>query len=286
MIPTWIIASILLSIFTLCSSSGLFQVRLTSQHTSSAQICVKKWRAKQFDSCLVESKLIPVGPDQQNIFELPFMFPWPTLFSLIVNSFDRNGVRLDSVIVQEQLGRNSGWKNGNKSPKDMAISYRILCQKSYFGIGCEKFCQNTDQYSCSSEGERLCRPGWTGDNCENAICSNGCSHGKCTSPDVCTCDPGFSGLACNQCQPRENCQHGFCQDNQPFTCACEPGWGGIFCERDLEFCTRHSPCRNGGICSNGGSAGYTCSCPEGFIGSSCEIALPSICEHQGICRNG
>ncbi|KIH62974.1 EGF-like domain protein [Ancylostoma duodenale] len=122
---------------------------------------------------------------------------------------------------------------------------------------------------------------------DSAICADSCKHGRCVEPGRCECDHGFFGTTCTECRRSENCRHGTCRDNQPFTCACEPGWGGIFCERDLEYCTRHQPCKNGGVCTNGGvRTDFTCQCPEGFVGATCDIRLPSICEHPGICRNG
>lgn len=65
--------------------------------------------------------------------------------------------------------------------------------------------------------------------------------------------------------------HGSCV--KPWDCLCDEGWGGLFCNQDLNFCTNHKPCRNGGTCFNTGQGSYTCSCPMDFTGKECEIAV-------------
>jgi len=53
---------------------------------------------------------------------------------------------------------------------------------------------------------------------------------------------------------------------------------------DLNFCTHHAPCKNGGICMNTGQGSYTCQCTEGFDGTECEIEIDD-CQQQP-CKNG
>lgn len=76
--------------------------------------------------------------------------------------------------------------------------------------------------------------------------------------------------------------HGTCV--KPWDCLCNEGWGGLFCNQDLNFCTNHKPCLNGGTCFNTGPGSYTCSCPAGFIGDKCETPIND-CSQQ-ICANG
>jgi hypothetical protein len=53
---------------------------------------------------------------------------------------------------------------------------------------------------------------------------------------------------------------------------------------DLNYCTNHKPCKNGGSCTNTGQGWYTCECPLGFTGKNCELEIDS-CAHLP-CANG
>ncbi len=48
---------------------------------------------------------------------------------------------------------------------------------------------------------------------------------------------------------------------------------------DLNYCERHQPCQNGGICSNNGRGGFKCECLAGFSGVHCDNlqACPESC---------
>ncbi|KAJ8923684.1 hypothetical protein NQ315_010265 [Exocentrus adspersus] len=101
------------------------------------------------------------------------------------------------------------------------------------------------------------------------------------------CQPGWEGPLCNQCQRYPGCMHGTCV--KPWDCLCNEGWGGLFCNQDLNFCTNHKPCRNGGTCFNTGQGSYTCSCPNGFNGTDCEIPMDDCsrtpCLNGGTCNS-
>ncbi|KAG1672483.1 Neurogenic locus protein delta [Nymphon striatum] len=86
---------------------------------------------------------------------------------------------------------------------------------------------------------------------------------------ACKCRMGWQGRSCNECIRYPGCSHGTC--DQPWQCNCDEGWGGLFCNQDLNYCTNHKPCKNGGTCTNTGQGSYTCSCPEGFTGTDCEV---------------
>lgn len=76
--------------------------------------------------------------------------------------------------------------------------------------------------------------------------------------------------------------NGTCE--KPWECKCNEGWGGLFCNQDLNYCTNHKPCQNGGTCFNTGQGSYTCNCSPGFMGTDCDIPI-SDCE-KNPCMNG
>jgi len=47
----------------------------------------------------------------------------------------------------------------------------------------------------------------------------------------------------------------------------------MFCNQDLNYCTNHAPCKNGGTCFNTGQGLYTCSCAPGYTGPECNVDL-------------
>lgn len=96
------------------------------------------------------------------------------------------------------------------------------------------------------------------------------------------CKLGWQGKLCDQCIRYPGCLHGSCQ--QPWQCYCDEGWGGLFCNQDLNYCTNHKPCKNGGTCFNTGQGSYTCTCPPEFTGTDCELANDD-CNVVG-CLNG
>ncbi|VDL59873.1 unnamed protein product [Hymenolepis diminuta] len=102
------------------------------------------------------------------------------------------------------------------------------------------------------------------------------------------CTNGWKGELCDECIPYPGCQHGTCND-APFTCHCLPNWGGAFCDQDLNYCGRHKPCLNGGICKNTNitSQPFQCTCPRGWTGETCEKKLKACDLHpckRGHCR--
>ncbi|VDM39327.1 unnamed protein product [Toxocara canis] len=84
------------------------------------------------------------------------------------------------------------------------------------------------------------------------------------------------------CVRYPGCKHGTCK--LPNECICDEGWGGHFCSEDLNYCTRHRPCKNGAMCLNTGHGQYTCECTEGYSGVDCEVRTRD-CSTQP-CLNG
>jgi hypothetical protein len=112
--------------------------------------------------------------------------------------------------------------------------------------------KNMTVYGCA------CRPGWSGDACENRVsCPSNCSgHGLCRQNHRCACQFGWAGRTCARqvaCPGVArgkaglvygNCSgHGVCQQNG--MCLCNEGWGGEGCEvtrRCNSGCSGHGLC--------------------------------------------
>nr|CAD2177375.1 unnamed protein product [Meloidogyne enterolobii] len=124
--------------------------------------------------------------------------------------------------------------------------------------------------------------GINNDNVSNPIKSCYCINGGKCIGSKCVCPLGYWGENCEKCIPNSRCK-GFCRRG-PGECTCPFGKGGQFCEKDLVFCTKNSPCQNGGICQNNAEGNYTCKCIPGFGGRNCERKLTK-CEEEP-CYNG
>lgn len=172
--------------------------------------------------------------------------------------------------------------------------FRITCSIHYYGSDCSRFCRERDDlfghYSCNKDGKQICMDGWRGEQCDRPICSTNCSlhNGYCRRPNECLCKPGYQGSTCSDCIPHQNCMNGYC--HSPNQCICKPNWGGLFCDLDLNFCSRHQPCLNGGVCEsvNALNQQYNCLCRPGYGGMNCEsildVCLTKPCLNNGECH--
>ena len=156
------------------------------------------------------------------------------------------------------------------------LSYRfgVRCAENYYDADCSKHCKPRDDlighWKCGMDGERICLPGWRGEDCSQAICASGCSqeHGSCIKPNECLCRPGYSGADCTKLLCYPGCAHGYC--TKPWECICEPDWGGILCELHLNPCKSRPCIGEKSICLPKRFGGYTCNCSEDRIGERCE----------------
>lgn len=239
----------------------------------------------------------------KNPIPFPFEFGWPGTFTLIVEAWldttettsRSRGVLISRLSIQRVLEVSTEWTEDsyNSSHTMMQYAFRVTCDAAYYGAGCANVCRSRDDqfghFTCSPTGERVCLSGWQGDYCTKPRCTPGCDeqHGHCNKPNECICQSGWKGELCDECEPYPGCMHGTCK--KPWECLCNEGWGGLFCNQDLNFCTNHKPCQNGGTCFNTGQGSYTCQCPPGYTGTDCETRISDCaatpCLNGGVCHD-
>ncbi|KAG7461325.1 hypothetical protein MATL_G00208900 [Megalops atlanticus] len=276
------------------------------------RVCLKNYQAVVSPGdCIFGTAITPVlgsnsfstvgGGTLGRLIRLPFNFGWPGSFSLIIEAWyspladqpvDTNDPELliSFFAIQRKLEVGDEWSRDVQAGKqtELRYSYRFICNENYYGESCSKICAPRDDrfghYTCNTDGQISCLPGWKGNYCDEPICLEGCSprNGNCTKPGECACREGWQGTFCNECKKYPKCKHGTCE--QPWQCNCKEGWGGLFCDQDLNYCTHHSPCLNGATCMNTGQGSYTCSCRPGFTGVDCELKVKE-CDSSP-CRNG
>ncbi|CAL4083178.1 unnamed protein product [Meganyctiphanes norvegica] len=137
---------------------------------------------------------------------------------------------------------------------------------------CDPVCLNNG--TCVGPNQCQCSTGWYGQQCQHAICEQGCLHGKCESPGSCICSPGWTADQCQQpiCEP--DCINGFCES--PDSCKCAPHWTGDQCEQP----TCDPVCLNDGACVGPNH----CQCPTGWHGLQCQHATcDPVCLNDGTC---
>ncbi|XP_063678844.1 uncharacterized protein LOC134814630 [Bolinopsis microptera] len=144
--------------------------------------------------------------------------------------------------------------------------------------------------SLISEGECLCRQGFTGDHCETDVnecessspCLNG---GRCKNTYgsyKCNCPIDYYGARCEQlhddCSPNP-CGNGLCfspgrrAEGVPhFQCICNAGWefpeDDYSCSKDINECEEiHLYCDEMATDCDNTQGSYECTCPSGYFGS-------------------
>lgn len=106
----------------------------------------------------------------------------------------------------------------------------------------------------------------------------------------CSCSSNFFGEGC---QFFDRCSQGPCQNGgqcyvdisniNQFTCICPEGFNGTTCENRTPSCLA-LPCSNGATCEDGEDGSFECLCPTGFTGTLCETDIDD-CASQP-CENG
>ncbi|GAV04933.1 hypothetical protein RvY_15133 [Ramazzottius varieornatus] len=297
----------------------------TDECTVYFRICLKHYQTDITSDgpCTFGEFQTPVltGSDSLDTFanmqRIPFNFTWPETISVIIeawhqpppttnaNPFDLDNPLGDVIMFHDDqlLAQSTAHRtirsDSNRTESVFVVnstrltySYRVICDHKYYGPGCSDLCRPRDDgfghYTCTANGTRICREGWTGPYCTEPVCAAGCNaqRGYCEVPHECRCRTGWQGKDCSECIRYPGCQKGTCQ--LPWQCNCLEGWGGLFCDQDLNYCTHHRPCVNGGTCTNTGLGSYTCDCPKGFTGANCEVRKDQCeverCKNGGVCR--
>lgn len=243
-----------------------------------------------------------VKPTKNMYFiKIPFQFSWPESFSLVIDAWQEPQLnqsakdlsnRILRDVVRDKLTPPSLWvKRRTKTAQlELIYEYRVVCDEFYYSDTCEQICRhrndNFGHYVCDETGSKVCLPGWQGEFCQEAVCTEKCnsSRGYCDKPFECRCLLGWTGESCDKCIPNPGCVHGYCYE--PWQCICQSGWGGRYCNIDQHYCTNHQPCRNGGTCINDANKNFTCACSVGYTGQRCEnvVCYNSICQNGGKCQ--
>lgn len=158
-----------------------------------------------------------------------------------------------------------------------------------------KICNHGVCVNVPGSYECYCRPGYTGDSCEQDIdeclsspCKNGGSCQNLENNYECTCMEGFEGKDCsiniNECEKNPCAAGSTCVDGvASYSCLCQDGLTGPNCEIDIDDC-ESGPCQHGGSCVDGLNS-YTCECAgTGYAGDDCSVNIDE-CAPQP-CRNG
>ncbi|CAH4035210.1 unnamed protein product [Pieris brassicae] len=143
-----------------------------------------------------------------------------------------------------------------------------------------------------------CKPGYTGDSCEQDIdeclstpCKNGGSCQNLENNYECTCVEGFEGKDCsiniNECATNPCAAGATCVDGiASYSCLCPEGLTGARCQIDIDDC-ESEPCLHGGYCADGVNS-FTCDCTgTGYNGPTCETNIdecaPQPCRNAATC---
>ncbi|KAG7236916.1 hypothetical protein INR49_000128, partial [Caranx melampygus] len=259
-------------------------------------------------------------------------------YTLIVEALDFNndsssssasGALIEKAVHSGMINPGRQWQSlkHNGPVAQFHFQVRLSCDEHYYGFGCNKFCRPRDDffghYECDHNGNKTCLEGWSGPDCNTAMCRQGCSteHGSCKVPGECKCLYGWQGEYCDQCiltlavftaavwspgsvsvtptmedsylntcGTRQPCLNGgTCSNTGPdkYQCSCPDGFSGVDCQRADHACLSN-PCLNAGSCVET-SQGFECRCAPGWTGPSCSInvdeCLVNPCSHEGTCHD-
>lgn len=95
------------------------------------------------------------------------------MFQLFVNVIDVDFGTVDDLVADIFIDRTLDpsptftptGSYGGGSGGSIRLQFRVECNDNYFGLDCGTFCVDTDDssghFTCGSNGERICLPGWS-----------------------------------------------------------------------------------------------------------------------------
>ncbi|XP_066540896.1 protein jagged-1b isoform X2 [Hoplias malabaricus] len=272
----------------------------TDQCDTFFRVCLKEYQARvsPTGTCTFGSASTPVlGGNSHTVqhhghegaeggrISIPFKYAWPKSFSLVIEVLDYDNDTsepgqeelIERVLLSSMLNPGEQWQTYRHHSHELSLEYRLRfrCHTNYYGPLCNKFCRSRDDFfghfDCDAAGSKVCKDGWTGPECRQAVCRQGCNlaRASCSLPGECECHYGWKGDLCDECETFPGCDHGTC--TEPWKCVCDTNWGGLLCDKDLNYCGNHQPCKNSGTCINTEPNEYQCVCMDGFLGRNCDV---------------
>ena len=133
---------------------------------------------------------------------------------------------------------------------DVMLSYRLVCTENYYGLGCTKFCNETDNIKCDENGDQSCKENYYGPDCTNFCIETG--NFVCNENGDRSCTDNYYGPNCDTfCEARDGSTgHYSCDDDgnkvclpgyqDPSTSCTECAEGADGCSKlyCLRLCTR------------------------------------------------
>ncbi|XP_015281058.1 PREDICTED: tenascin isoform X3 [Gekko japonicus] len=293
-LATWVLASVVLSLFHQHVSGGLIKKIIRQRreaginvtlpednqpvvfnHVYNIKVPVGSLCSVDLESASGDSELKPHIEPSQHYQEHTVNEENQIVFTHKINIPRRACGCAASPDIKDLLTRLEELEGLVSSLRDQCASGVGCCpsgQPVEGRIDATPYCSGRGNYSNDICG-CICEPGWKGPNCSEPDCPHNCNNkGRCVN-GKCICDEGFTGVDCGQLTCPGDCNdQGKCVDGW---CVCFDGYAGEDCS--LEVCL--VPCSEHGKCVNG-----QCICKEGFGGADCSEPLcMNNCNNRGRC---
>ncbi|TGZ59579.1 hypothetical protein CRM22_009001 [Opisthorchis felineus] len=166
----------------------------------------------------------------------------------------------------------SGW-----SGRACEVSIPVMQTASFLGTPTRRN-QPTDSWNPKAASRSATSSPLLLDARDNVPCSLDCGpHGTCVFDSInnmrCQCAAKWTGQRCNQEVCSSSCfAHGHCSNG---TCICQPGWNGKHCTLDgcPNQCSGHGQCVFDKLV-----AAYHCQCASEWKGSACQVQTEVACD--------